>query len=515
MKKITLLFSVILLIFTLPFSAQADVDIDSECVILMDMDTGQILYEKNGYQLNNMGNMTKLLNVSTALNNSDADQFLSVTSSCLKETTIDPLAGNIGLQDGQMISLEDALYAEILANANDAARVVAGNLGHTGESETIGPSEDIKNYLEMMKWEGRYLTAASLSIASVMGMWSSDQTCNTVDLANMVRLAFENSTFRRILTAKEYEIPIYKEATVTVENSTNTQEANEENTSDSNSDETEDTENTTNQGENNEADKEPETKTEITKTDIDPIVLSSSHDMVNGAISNRSVKGGFVVQTDNGGYHSVTYSKRNVEGDNGESTPIKLVVAIMNSPDEETMYSDIDALLNYGYKDWEPFTLKADKLETYLPKDISDKKIVFSEDMVCLLPKNMGRNDLEAETAVNENNSLTGTVTFKVKDVAAPVYTATFYEDDNSTELSPGAKVVVYALCALAVLVIIFLLLRFLLIPYYFKKKKQQKNNGRKNKGSINRNNRAGTRNRNVSRDRKRSQHSSNGKRSR
>lgn len=478
MKKINLLFLSILIIFTLSLPVSATVDISSDCAIVMDIDTGQVLYDKNGYQVNNMGNMTKLLNVSTALNNAEIGKMLSVTANCLAETTQDSLAGSIGLKEGQSITLEDALYGEILSNANDAARVVAGNLGHTEESSSIGTAEDVKNYLKMMRQEANYLTASSLSIASVMGMWSPDQVCSTMDLANIFRLGFEDSTFRRIVTAKEKDITVYTQTRQVVskeEEPEETPENSESGEKSSNKDQEEDSGTSQNNTK--------ETTTEVVTSSGESTTLTSGHSMVNGTINNRSVKGGFAVATDTG-YSSVTYIKRNIENDQGEAQPRKLVVAIMNSPSQEAMYEDIEALTDYGLSDWKAFALEANKLDSYLPDDLQDKDIVFPQDMNCLLPENIGQSDLKAEVAVNENNFCGGTITFTVKDNSHPVYVGAFYEDDNQFVLNNTLRVILYILVALLVLGIIFLILRFVIIPNYNKAKNKKVAAGAKPKGN-------------------------------
>ncbi len=463
MKRLKLLLLALVLLMCLPLPVQAGVNIKSECAVLMDMDTGQILYEKKGRQVNIMGNMTKLVNVSTALHHGDLGDLLTINNNCLAETTRDSLAGNLGLVPGQMITLEDALYAEILANANDAARVVAGNLGNE-DDKSIGTADDVKVYLGMMKDEAKYLNAASASMASVMGMWSPDQICSAVDLANIMRLGFADSDFRRILTTKRYDFSTYRSVATPVKSEV------EDNKSNDNQEQADskDTKANTNKSEE---------KTDYTTTlnKSADFSLESSHAIVKGDRSYRGVKGGFVVPTENNGYHSVTYAKRTVAGEGDEGVPRKFVVAIMNSPDADAMYDDIAALLDYGFDEWHNFTLAANKLDDFLPDDLSDKKIVFSSDLNCLLPKNMGKGDLKANTAVMENNYCGGSLTFTADGVSQPIATVAFYEDDNIVVLSAGAKIAVYILCALLVLGTIFLLLRFVILPYYNKVKAARK----------------------------------------
>ncbi|MEG1335906.1 MAG: hypothetical protein RSC99_05720, partial [Clostridiales bacterium] len=93
MKKFKIFFLIVVLILILSTPTLAEPTIKSECAVVMDMQTGQILYAKNPHQVNFMDNMTKLLNVSTAVNNGNLYDTLDVTYDTLLETDRDSLAG--------------------------------------------------------------------------------------------------------------------------------------------------------------------------------------------------------------------------------------------------------------------------------------------------------------------------------------------------------------------------------------------------------------------------------------
>ncbi|MEG2638640.1 MAG: hypothetical protein RR992_03945 [Clostridiales bacterium] len=448
MKKFKIFFLIVALILILSTPTLAEPTIKSECAVVMDMETGQILYAKNPHQVNFMDNMTKLLNVSTAVNNGNLYDTLDVTYDTLLETDRDSLAGTLGLKNGNTITLEDALYGEILGNADDAARVVAGNLAN--EDAKIGDAHDVKAYLKMMKDEAKYLTAASVNISNVMGITSSDQLSSTVDLANIMRLAFKNSDFKQILTTKSHDVTVTKSGSGSVQNN---------------------------------AENPKNTGSQKTKNSDITVTLKNMHSMVNGAIPYKGVKGGFVVNTESSGFHSVTYAKRTISNDDDNPIQRELVVAIMKSPNEATVYDDTAVLLDYGYDEWQEFTLPAKKLDKFLPSDLSHKKIVFPEDVKCLLPNGMGKGDLIAKTELSENQYCNGEISFTVKNNPQIVAQSSFYEDNSRTPMNKTLKTILTALVALMFLAGLFLLISRIILPFTkklkTKRRKQQKKHNR------------------------------------
>lgn len=441
-KPLLLLFTLILMLtFSLPVSAAPE--IKSKCAVLIDMDTGQILYAKNAYSINYFDNMTKLLNVSTAINNGDLDEKLEVTDTGILETNRDSLAGKIGLVSGDRITLRDALYAEILSNADDAARIVAGNLGNAEGEEVIGDSGDIRNYVALMKSEAKYLSASQMTVSNVMGLNSSDQICTAMDLAQLMYYGFQDTNFRRILTTKTYDASIYTAKTIYTETKT--------------SDGT-----------------ETKTESSVAESLKGTVNLKSQHKMVNGTIPYDGVKGGFATETESSGFHGVTYARKTVDSGQDSSVQRKLAVVIMKSGDEKTMYDDTATLLDYGFNDWKNFTLETGKLDNYLPSDVDKMKIIFSEDFHCLLPKEMGKGDIAASTEINENGHRNGAVTFTLENTKLKLGTATFYENTNVKVMKPWVMTILYIGFGLILLVVCYLLYKKAIHPFLLMVKEQR-----------------------------------------
>lgn len=98
-----------------------------ESGIVMDAGTGAILYAKNIDTHEYPASITKVLTALVALENGKMDDPVIFTKDCV--SFIQPGDSSIGLKKGNKITLEQALYATLLASANEAAYAVGANVG--------------------------------------------------------------------------------------------------------------------------------------------------------------------------------------------------------------------------------------------------------------------------------------------------------------------------------------------------------------------------------------------------
>ena len=160
MKKI---LSIILLFFvfiTIPKALPLPVEITAESAVVMDMDTGEILYEKDPDKQHILASLTKMMTAYTALDQIDnLDKKVTITE---KDFNFQPVFTLAGLQVGDKVSYRDLLYATLLQSGADAATALANHttgsvesfvkemnnnakklgLNHTHFSDTIGGEED-------------------------------------------------------------------------------------------------------------------------------------------------------------------------------------------------------------------------------------------------------------------------------------------------------------------------------------------------------------------------------------
>ena len=123
-RFLSLLLSMSLLIFS-PVRVRAqDVPAESELyaksAVLMDADSGRILYEKNGHEAMANASTTKILTCIVALENCDPASVVTVSEKCGV-----PAEGTSGDARGQTVLSERSLYGLMLESYNDCAVAIA------------------------------------------------------------------------------------------------------------------------------------------------------------------------------------------------------------------------------------------------------------------------------------------------------------------------------------------------------------------------------------------------------
>lgn len=175
-------------------SAMQDDDIISQSAILMDADTGQILYEKNMDRRMYPASITKIMTALLAVENCKLDEVVTIQESTLADLAYD--SSYIALTYGEELSVQDALYATMLASANDAAN---------GLAEHVAGS--IEEFVVMMNDKARELGCTGTVFNNVHGYSDPQHYTTAYDMAVITKYAIQNPTFLRFFGADLYEMP--------------------------------------------------------------------------------------------------------------------------------------------------------------------------------------------------------------------------------------------------------------------------------------------------------------------
>ncbi len=119
MKKVFIFFVVL---FT-PISVFAISD-TARSTIVMDVDSGRVLYSKNADERMLIASITKIMTAVVAIENSNVNDIVTVG-----EEVLSMYGSNIYIELGEKMSLKDLLYGLILRSGNDAAVVIANYVG--------------------------------------------------------------------------------------------------------------------------------------------------------------------------------------------------------------------------------------------------------------------------------------------------------------------------------------------------------------------------------------------------
>lgn len=123
MKKVFIFF--VVLLFPVSVFAFSDT---AKSTIVMDMDSGRVLYSKNADERRLIASITKIMTAVVAIENSNVDDIVTVG-----EEVLSMYGSNIYVELNEKMSLKDLLYGLLLRSGNDAAVVIANYVGKKEE----------------------------------------------------------------------------------------------------------------------------------------------------------------------------------------------------------------------------------------------------------------------------------------------------------------------------------------------------------------------------------------------
>ena len=182
-------------------------DLYALSAVLMDADSGRILYEKEGEMPRPNASTTKVLTCILALENGDGDDYVQISANAAFQPQV-----KLGLQKGEQYYLEDLLYSLLLQSHNDSALAIAEHIGGS-----------VEGFSDMMNAKAREIGCMDTHFITPNGLDAedSDGTHHTTasDLALIMRYAIKNKVFLKIAQTKEYSFSdLSKKQTFSVHN---------------------------------------------------------------------------------------------------------------------------------------------------------------------------------------------------------------------------------------------------------------------------------------------------------
>ena len=168
-----------------------------EAAIVMEVGTGAILYAKNIDDHHYPASITKVLTALVALENGQLTD--TVTFSHDSVAFLQPGDSSVGLKEGNIISLDQALHATLLASANEAAYAV-------GESVGINAGYDYNWFLEQMNIRCKELGGENSNFVNTNGLHDPNHYTCARDMALIGRELFKYPEFFSIVQTLNYEI---------------------------------------------------------------------------------------------------------------------------------------------------------------------------------------------------------------------------------------------------------------------------------------------------------------------
>lgn len=169
-----------------------ELPITARAAIVVDADSGQVLYERDADQALPPASTTKVLTAIIALESGRLDDTLQVSPFAASTAP-----SKIGMAPGSRARLQDLLYAVLLKSANDAAEVVAEGLGGSQEG-----------FAALMNAKARRIGATNSHFENPHGLTADGHVTSARDLARIFRYGLNIPTFRDILSTRAIDFPV-------------------------------------------------------------------------------------------------------------------------------------------------------------------------------------------------------------------------------------------------------------------------------------------------------------------
>lgn len=206
MKKrrlFSLLLLIILLVGVLRLPVLADegeaddsgpFEVNAKAAILLDMNTGRTIYEKNIDERVYPASLTKIMTCLLALENGNLSDIVTIDEGAF--TGLDGNSSTAGLQVGEQLTFNDLLYCLMLSSGNEAANAVAEHIAGS-----------IPDFVRMMNERAYELGCTGTHFANPHGLHNEEHYTTVRDLVLITQAALKSENFKTITNTAEYELP--------------------------------------------------------------------------------------------------------------------------------------------------------------------------------------------------------------------------------------------------------------------------------------------------------------------
>ncbi len=194
-RAVSVLVTVLILIniYTPGAFAQPQPQIKSEAAILTDSKTGRVIYEKNADKRLYPASTTKIMSAILVLDKLNLSDVVVASREAVMSI---PLGGsNMGIMEGEQLTVEQLLYGMLVASANEACNVIA---------EYMCGSVD--EFVVQMNQKAQELGMSNTKFLNPHGLHSPEHYTTARDMVVLARYAMKNEKFRQVVSTAQYMI---------------------------------------------------------------------------------------------------------------------------------------------------------------------------------------------------------------------------------------------------------------------------------------------------------------------
>lgn len=170
--------------------------IGAEAAILMDANTGAILYEKNIHEKLYPASITKLLSTYIAVQECDLDEMVTFSEEAVYSINWWEDA-NMGVYTGSSLTVEEVLYGILVGSANEAAYAIAEHV-----------SGNLENFAVLMNQTAKELGCRNSNFVTPNGIHDENHYTTAYDMALIAKAFFSNDTLTKMSATTRFDVPV-------------------------------------------------------------------------------------------------------------------------------------------------------------------------------------------------------------------------------------------------------------------------------------------------------------------
>ena len=180
--------------FPFSYADESEPDISAPAALLMDFNSGKILYEKNINEKMYPASLTKIMTAIIVLENCNLDDICEVSYDAVMSISMGYVTAN--LQIGEELTVEQLLYVLMVGSSNDAAIVLAEHV-----------SGSVEEFAVLMNEKAKELGCTNTNFLNPNGEHDENHYSTAYDLATISRYAMKNDMFRTLVSTTSYKLP--------------------------------------------------------------------------------------------------------------------------------------------------------------------------------------------------------------------------------------------------------------------------------------------------------------------
>ena len=169
-------------------------EVKAKAAILLDMNTGRTIYEKNIDERVYPASLTKIMTCLLALENGNLSDIVTIGEGAF--TGLDGNSSTAGLQVGEQLSLNDLLYGLMISSGNEAANAVAEHIAGS-----------VSDFVRMMNERAYQLGCTDTHFANPHGLHDEEHYTTVRDLVTITQAALKSENFKTITNTPRYTLP--------------------------------------------------------------------------------------------------------------------------------------------------------------------------------------------------------------------------------------------------------------------------------------------------------------------